>query len=195
MHIKELLIERVVNAFDDLKKQQYANQVWDIMQRSYKNVPGGFGTSSSIEELIAKSGMWKMIVRDGVVTAANVYKDTAGRKSVASGTNGTPQGKHDWALIKSEDIKLGRAWGEVSGAAESIMKKMGAKPLSNKFAAALTGKEILELNPDGFHYTRLIQGEPHEKIIYGTINLTPELSKTLAAQGIELHTLPDNFQK
>jgi hypothetical protein len=75
------------------------------------------------------------------------------------------------------------------------MKKMGAKPLSNKFAAALTGKEILELNPDGFHYTRLIQGEPHEKIIYGTINLTPELSKTLAAQGIELHTLPDNFQK
>jgi hypothetical protein len=195
MNIKELLIERVVNAFDDLKKQQYADQVWDIMQRSYKNVPGGFGTASSIEELIAKSGMWKMIVRDGVVTAANVYKDTAGRKSVASGTNGTPQGKQDWALIKSEDIKLGRAWGEVSGAAESIMKKMGAKPLSNKFAAALTGKEILELNPDGFHYTRLIQGEPHEKIIYGTINLTPELSKTLAAQGIELHTLPDNFQK
>ena len=195
MHIKELLIERVVNAFDNSKKQQYADQVWNIMQQSYKNIPGGFGTAASVEELIDKSGLWKLIVRNGVVTAANVYKDTAGRKSVASGTNGTPQGKKDWVLIKSEDVKLGRAWGEVSGSAERAMAKMNAKPLSNKFAAALTGKEIIEFNPDGLHYTRLIAGEPHEKIIYGTVNLTPELSKSLAAQGIELHTLPDNFQK
>lgn len=195
MHIKELLIERVVNAFDNLKKQQYADQVWNIMQRSYRNIPGGFGTAASVEELINKSGLWKMIVRNGVVTAANVYKDSAGRKSVASGTNGTPQGKQDWALIKSEDVKMKRAWGEVSGKAESAIAATGAKALPNKFAAALTGKEILELNPDGFHYTRLIAGEPHEKIIYGTVNITPELSKTLAAQGIELHTLPDNFQK
>ena len=192
MNIKELLVERVINAFDQPIKNKYADQVWDIMQTSYQNLPGGFGTASSIEELIDKSGLWKLVVRDGTVTAANIYKDQNGRKSIASGTNGTTQGKKDYFMIKTADVKLNRSWGEVSGPAERVMNKLGAKPIPNKFAAMLTGKEILEFNPDGFHYTRLIAGDPHEKIIYGTVNASPELVATMAAQGITLHDLSSN---
>jgi hypothetical protein len=195
MNIKEILAERIVNAFDQSIKHRYAKQVWDIMQLSYKSVPGGFGTASSIEELIEKSGLWKLVVRGGVVTAASVYRDQHGRKGIAAGTDGTPEGKKDLYMIKTADLKLNRAWGEVSGAPESILRKAGAKPISNKFAAILTGKAILEYNPDGFHYTRLIAGEPHEKIIYGTVALTPELSAKLAASGIELHDLPASLQE
>jgi len=49
------------------------------------------------------------------------------------------------------------------------MKKEGAVPYPNTLAAELLQREIVSLNPDGFHYTRMIQGEPHEKIIFGSI--------------------------
>lgn len=69
-----------------------------------------------------------------------------------------------------EDIKFSRSWTEVSGAMEHILRKNGAEPIPNYMAKELTGKDILEFNPDGYHYTRMISGEPHEKIIFGTVN-------------------------
>lgn len=35
--------------------------------------------------------------------------------------------------------------------------------------ADILGKEILEYDPDGYHYTRLINGEPHRKIMIGNV--------------------------
>lgn len=195
MKIKELLIERVVNLFDVPSKTQMAPQVWALLQQSYQKVPGGFASASSPEELVYDSGLWKMIVRDGNITALSIYKDKHGRKSIASGTDGTPQGKRDFMMLRNEDIKMRRSWAEVSGAPEAIMRKNGAKPLSNKYAGPLTGKEILDLNPDGIHYTRLIAGEPHEKVIYGYVNVTPDTEAKLQAAGINLQELPDNFIK
>ena len=96
-------------------------------------------------------------------------------------------------MLQNYDIRLNRAWAEVSGSVESIIKRAGASPLPAKFAAILTGKEIIEINPDGFHYTRLIAGYPHEKIIYGAVNLTPDLIQRLTDAGIQLHQLPPNF--
>lgn len=194
MRIKELLIERVVNAFDPATKQRYAQEVWDLLQGSYSSVPGGFGTAASIDELIEKSSLWKIVTRNGHVTAVGIYRDQLGRKSIAAGTDGTRQGKMDYMMIKNADVKFERAWAEVSGAPEALMKRAGLHPLPNRFAALLTGKEILELNSDGVHYTRLIGGEPHEKIIYGSVKLSPELISKLAAMGIELHELPTQFK-
>jgi hypothetical protein len=195
MRANELLVERVVNAFDEIKKQQYAQQVWNILQASYAGLPGGFGTASSIEELMEKLGLWKIIVRNGRVTAVNVYRDQHGRKSIASGTDGTSQGKLDYKMIKSEDVRLGRAWAEVSGAPEAILSKMGAKPIPSKFAKILTGKHIMSYDPDGYHYTRLIAGEPREKIMYGVVNLSSELKQQLENSGIQVNQLPNDIFK
>jgi hypothetical protein len=195
MKINELLIERVVNVFDIPSKTQVAPQVWQLLQQAYQKVPGGFASASSPEELVYDSGLWKLIMRDGNITALTIYKDKHGRKAIASGTDGTPQGKKDFLMIRGEDIKMRRSWAEVSGAPEAIMKRAGAKPLPNKYAAPLTGKEILEYNPDGIHYTRLIAGEPHEKVIYGYVNVTPDTEAKLQAAGISLQELPDNFIK
>ena len=193
MKINELLFERVVNAFDNHTKHKYADQVWDILQTSYNKLPGGFASASSVDELIADSGLWKLIKRGDKITAVGIYKDRFGRKSIASGTDGTAQGRNDYMMIKQEDVVFHRAWAEVSGAPKKIMIKLGAKPIPAKFANVLTGKKILEVDPDGFHYTRLIAGHPHEKIIYGTVNVTEELKELLSNSGIELHELPDNF--
>lgn len=192
MKITEIINEHVVNAFDPTQKLKYADEVWDILQKSYANVEGGFGTASSIEELIEKSSLWKLVTRDGRVTAVAIYRDQLGRKSIASGTDGSRQGKADYMMIKNADVKLRRAWAEVSGAPEALMKRTGLKALPSKFAPVLTGKEILEYNDDGYHYTRLIGGQPHEKVIYGAVQLDQATIDKLTAMGIELHDLPSN---
>lgn len=193
MKAAELLIEHVVNAFTPEQKNKFVQQVWDIMQKSYASI-GGFGTASSPEELIQTSGLWKIITRNGNITAVNIYRDQHGRKSIASGTDGSPQGKKDYLMIKNEDVKFNRAWAEVSGAPEKILMRSGAKAIPAKFAPILTQKEILSYNPDGVHYTRLIAGHPHEKAMYGVINVTPDLEDSLRAQGIELSELPKNLK-
>lgn len=182
------LLEHFVNLTNPSAKLQYADEVWEILQKSYAKI-GGFKSAASPEELISDSGLWKVVTRLGRVTAVSIYKDSFGRKSIASGTDGTPQGKADFFLIKDEDIKLKRAWSEVSGPLERIMEKSGAKKLPSKYASILTGKPILALNEDGYHYTRLIAGHPHEKIIYGSVNLTEKDVRKLKDLGVNLHDL------
>jgi hypothetical protein len=175
MRFKEFLTETYINAIDPDDKKKYARQVWDILQSSYSGLPGGFATASSIDELIEKSWLWKMAKKNGKIVAVQIYKDQYGRKGIAGGTDGSAVGKEEFNKIVVDDIKLNRSWAEVSGAPEYIMKKLGAPAIPNTLAATLTGKEILNLNPDGYHYTRLINGEPHEKVMYGTVNLPTEV--------------------
>ena len=179
MRFKEFLIETYINAIDPDDKKKYARQVWDILQSSYASLPGGFATASSIDELIEKSWLWKMAKKNGKIVAVQIYKDQYGRKGIAGGTDGSEIGKKEFNKIFADDIRLNRSWAEVSGAPEYIMKKLGAPAIPNTLAAKLTGKEILNLNPDGFHYTRLINGEPHEKVMYGTVNLPEEVISKL----------------
>jgi hypothetical protein len=176
------LFEHFVNLFDEDSKKKYADQVWDILQKSYASV-GGFHSAASTEELIAKTGLWKLTVRNGKVFAVSLYKDHLGRKSIASGTDGSDQGKSDYNRIKRE----------VSGAPEALLRRAKATPIPNTFAEVLTGKAIMELDPDGFHYTRLIAGHPHQKIIYGFINLDPASAAKFELQGIDLQKLPSNI--
>jgi hypothetical protein len=183
-----ILIEHIVNIFSDEDKFKYAEKVWNLLQKSYEKV-GGFHSAHSPEELIKKSGLWKLVVRNGNITAIRIYKNQFGRKAIASGTNGTTQGKKDYVMIDNEDISLGRAWAEVSGAPEYIMKKAGAIPIPAKFAEFLTKHSLISISSDGFHYIRLIKGEPHEKIIYGTASLTDSEKKQAQKLGIEFKSL------
>jgi hypothetical protein len=188
------LLEHFVNLTTPKEKAKYAQEVWDILQKSYEKI-GGFKSATSPEELIRDSGLWKLSRRGGRLTAVAVYKDSFGRKSIASGTDGSTEGKQDYIRIKNEDLKFKRAWAEVSGPVEKVMQRSGAKPLPNKFAEILTGKKILELNQDGFHYTRMIAGHPHEKIIYGYVNLSPNDVQKFKAMGVEMHDLDQIMSK
>lgn len=184
---KKILTERVLNLHTVEEKEQYVDVIWDLLNKSYAKL-GGFKSASSKEELLDIPGYWKVIKRGPDVTAVALYRKTSTTstvKSYASGTETvfnpstntyrpTTRGKHDYLLIKKEDVTQKRAWTEASGPVEALMNKLGANPIPNKFAAFLTGKEILSYSPDGYHYTRLIQGIPHEKMIFGFIGLTPE---------------------
>lgn len=165
---KSLLVEKVVNLWTDKDKEKYAENVWELFQNSYAKI-GGFKSAVDTQELIQDTALWKCIRRNGEITAVSVYKDKYGRKSIGSATNGTEQGKKDLYMIWAEDVKMNRSWSEVSGAAEHINKKMGVGMIPNRFAAEILGKEILDYNEDGYHYTRLIAGHPHEKLLIGDV--------------------------
>lgn len=194
MKSNEFLIERVINLHTPAQKQQFVGVVWDLMQKSYASVPGGFGSAASPEELIAKTGLWKLVRRGDVITAANLYRDQYGRKTIASGTDGTRQGVKDYKLMKDEDVKFSRSWAEVSGAPEHLMKKAKCVPIPAKFAPLLTRKHILSYNEDGVHYSRMIAGDVHEKIIYGSVTLSADDLALLQQHGIQMHELPNNFK-
>lgn len=203
MRAKELLTERILNLHTPEEKAKYVDQVWDLLQNAYQKA-GGFKSAVNKEELINNPGYWKVVKRGDKITAANLYRkipQTTTFKIYASGAEAeldpekqeyraTEQGKRDYINIKKADVTQKRSWAEVSGAPEKFAKRLGAKPIPNKFAAYLTGKEILELNPDGYHYTRLIQGEPYEKAMYGFIGLTPDQEKALENNGLNLLDLP-----
>jgi len=194
----EFLAERVINLWTPEQKAEYADIVWDMFNKSYQKV-GGFKSAAAVEELIDTPGLWKLVQRGDKITALGIYKlvaKTKNLKGIASATEteldpekniyvATRQGKKDLMMVKHEDITFSRAWVEISGPAEKLMLRMGAKPVPNKFAEFLTGKKVLDLNPDGFHYTRLIQGEPHEKLILGFVNLSPEGITQLRSMGLD----------
>ena len=203
MRAHELLTERVMNLFTYQDKAKYAGEVWDLLQKSYQKA-GGFKSAVNKEELLDTPGYWKVVKRGDKITAVNIYRkvpQTSSFKVYASGAEteldpekqeyrATKQGIADYSMTKKADVKQNRSWAEVSQGPETYARKLGAKPVPNKFAQYLTGKEILELNPDGYHYTRLIMGEPHEKIIYGFIGLTPEQEKALENKGLDIQDLP-----
>lgn len=193
MRSSEILQERYLNLFTDDEKMQYGNEVWDLLQKAYAD-KGGFKSAPDIKALVADSGMWKLNRRDGKINAALIYKDHHGRKLIGLATDGTRRGIADYANTLSTDMSMKRAWAEVSGKPEAYLIRLGAKPIPAKFAPALTGKQIIEYNPDGIHYTRLLAGEPHEKALYGFVKLTPELQQILKASHINISELPDNFE-
>lgn len=163
--LQHIISESFINAFTPEEKEKYGKEVWDILQKSYASI-GGFHSANNIEELIRDSYLWKMNRKNGKIVAVRIYKDKHGRKSIAAGTDGSEEGKKALFMTMRDDVKLGRSWGEVSGKMEGILiKKFNAQPVPNKYAEKILGKKIMKLNPDGYHYTRLIGGHPHEKVI------------------------------
>jgi hypothetical protein len=166
---RDRMHEGFVNLFqDDMHK--YATEVWDILQTSYAPI-GGFLSAPDVESLIAESWLWKLVKKGGKVIAVSVYKNLHGRKLIGGGSDGTPLGKQWLFKILEEDIQMTdrNAWIEASGALEHKMLKLGGVPVPNSLVGEILNKEILNLNPDGFHYTRLVAGKEVEKMLIGNV--------------------------
>ena len=166
--IKEsLLIESFVNITSTQDKDKYLDIVWNMLQTAYEPI-GGF-KSSTKESLIRETDMWKLCRRNNNITSLLLYVNKKGHKLIGGATNGTSEGKKDLYKMIDEDIKFKRAWAEVSGAMEHLYIKFNANKIPNTEAEKVLGKHIISLNPDGLHYTRLIAGHPHEKMLVGNI--------------------------
>ena len=164
----KLITERFINLFDKKDIEPYLPQIWDIMQRTYEPI-GGFKTAQTPEELLDKTYLAKLVRKNGKIVAASLYSDKYGRKAIATGSDGSNEGKTAVKQMYFEDVKMGRAWGEFSGKPEELLLRYGGIPIPNEYAEEILGKKILSKDPDGFHYTRIINGEPITKMIIGNV--------------------------
>jgi hypothetical protein len=183
--------ETYKNLFSQDEKEKWADEVWDMLQKTYAKLPGGLAGSGfeSKEAMVAKIPFWKLTIRNGKLVAVGMYKDKGGRKRVASGSDGTEQGKTD--LIKSsiDDIKLMRAFAEISKAPLAVLNKnvdvaKYAIPVED-VKAKMPRKKFRPCPEDDFEYKKypklreflyqrqLGNGEWHTKIAVGNINAAP----------------------
>ncbi len=166
--IQSLILERFVNLFKKEDIEPYIEDIWNIMQRTYEPI-GGFKTANSPEELLNKISFAKLVRKNDKIVAAALYKDKYGRKAIAKGSDGSIDGIKSIKQIYKEDVKMDRSWGEFSGKAESLLLKYGGVPIPNDMVEDILGKEIESKDKDGFHYTRMINGEPIRKIMIGNV--------------------------
>lgn len=158
------LNERFLNLFTIPEREVYKQEVFDLVKKSYAYAGGYAG---DLEELVTDIYLWKLVRRNNKIVAFAGYKDKFGRKTIVCATDGSEEGKKGLIQIMLEDNKFKRAWSEVSDKAENLVLKLGYKPIPNSAAATLTGKGILKIHDDGFHYDRVIGGEVHTKMIVG----------------------------
>lgn len=179
LNFKQYLSEKVLsigfNPDHDKFREQHRQDIHDIIQKSYTKVDGGYGglgsgteeESKQIHDDISNLNI-KAVRRNNKITAVNLYKDQFGRKSVATGHDGSEQGKSDWKKVASEDIHQTdrNVWGEVSGGSEIAKKRLGAKEIPYDKMGTLTGKTLQKVG-DSNRYIRNIGGSPHEKVGIG----------------------------
>lgn len=195
------LQEKYLNAIGDSDesmklKKKYQQDAWDILQQSYSQIGGIKGSGFNSPDDMLKIPMWKMAIRDGKLRAVVMYKDKNGRKSVAIGTDGTPEGKWFVADIFKADLK--RSYGEKSKAALGSMMKLVPWPALISFvkkpaeAKSLLKKDVTPLKsvpksewPEDavetlkkypmlidYGYLREIAGKPTFKVMFGTPKLS-----------------------
>jgi hypothetical protein len=150
MLVEQIINERYVNAvgFTDSAraiKMKYRDEVWKILQQSYASIGGIKGAGfESPDAMVDSIPMWKIAVRDGRVRAVNMYKDKGGRKSVAIGTDGSPEGS---AFV--DDMfrnEIHRSYGEKSKAALGKMLKTIPWPVLKNYV--ISPDRVAEMMPE-----------------------------------------------
>lgn len=189
LSFKDYITERFINLIgDDPGKEEHADAVKSILDQSYKGIGGIHGSGFKDKEDMKKNiPMWKLHKKDGRIRAAVMYKDKAGRKMVAVGSDGTPEGKKAAGKMVTDDLKTGRAYGEQSsGLLASLKRYSGAEHLQKHIVPYHEvhkhldhGEEIkrpdetdpeVQAHPEfkDHFYQRKIGNEWHTKLMLGT---------------------------
>ena len=156
------------------EKSFIVDDVFTILQDTYRDVKGGLHFKSK-DDLISTTDLWKVIFLEETIVGIIIYKAKKGLKMVALGIANFLERKSQ-SFIKtmfSHIFKLtfSNTWMEVSEDVEKFIIKHGGKRffIQNSLATQLTGKKILSLHEDGYHYTREINGVMKTKVIVGTV--------------------------
>ena len=174
MGLKAYMInEKYKNLFNDNEKQEYKQEVFDLLHKAYEKVEGGLAGSGfgSPDEMVKKIKMWKLVFKKGKLVTVAMYKDKFGRKLVAFGTAGR-DGLKPLGEIIEEDFK--RAYVELSGPALNWIENWYGKLLKKYQIPAKEAVGVLNLMPseykiyNEFKYQREIGGEWHTKLMAGT---------------------------
>lgn len=164
------------NLFDVDEKQVWKNEVWEMVQNTYRPLGGIQGSGfESVDDMVMNIPMWKIFIKNGKMRAAVLYKDKNGRKLVAVATDNSKEGKN--ALLDILKIEFTRAYGEISGPLLKFVKRNLPEVLDlyaftfdqAQVIAHKNGHTITPVEDSEYEYIRVIKNEPHRKIMLGTM--------------------------
>ena len=169
------LFETIDNLFDNDTEQraQYAQQVYDMIQKSYASQGGMKGSGfDSPKDMINSIPMWKLYRTGNDVKAVMMYKDRGGRKRVAIATDGSQSGKVMLFQMLKDEAKTQRAFVELSGRSLAVHKKLLGDKLNDLLVPAKKVQSVLpddeiKTTDDPHTYSRNINGEWVEKVMLG----------------------------
>ena len=157
---------------DQRSKETFLEQVWSILESSYRRVPGGLHFASPAE-LIATTDEWHLIIKNQQVQALTLHKYKRGLKLVALAKARTPEAR--LALTQLVNYALRHGWMELSDKAESFVMREceGHRFMINaSLATRLLNKVILPSASDTFHYQRTIMRTLKTKLLLGTPDMS-----------------------
>ncbi len=148
MRASEYVVESFVNLVgSNPLKDKFRDQVWDLLQSSYTSIGGISGSGFETKDKILNIPFWKIVVKDQVIRAVVMYKDTNGRKAVAIGSDGSPYARD--ALENVMRMDLDRSYGEKSKAALGFIMKTVSWDILSQYviepeqAGQILGKQIM----------------------------------------------------
>lgn len=169
----KFITEAYKNLFKPSDKEQWAEEVYALLEKSYAPIGGLAGRGfKNKEDMIKNIPMWKLVIREDKVVAVVMYKDKGGRKSVAVGTDGSSTGKKELMHMMKEEFT--RSFSERSGPAlkftdkhfPALVKKYSIP--AKEVEKYLPGKEIRMIKGEKFKYERQIGGKWTAKQLMGT---------------------------
>jgi len=155
----------------EIEKVFFADEVFEMIEYSYKNVKGG-NIYKNPEEMIQDTDYWEFIWVDYEIVGVVLYKDKYGKKLVALGFAKIDRKTKKYVLnFFSEYLKknIKKIWMEVSENFRQWLFKNGFDIYLVKNCIVkklLKNKHIILLN-DGISYIRVIAGIKKEKVVIG----------------------------
>lgn len=173
-----ILSEAYINIHSDqiIDRLNYANEIYAMLVNAYESIGGlkGYGLDS-VDAMIGNIPFWKIAKREDRILAVMLYRDKLGRKRVAMASDGTPEGKHELALMLIDEYRTMRSYAEISGLSLRFHYKLLGDELdtiSIPAEDALCKLNDPESRPTGdpYEYERLINGEWIAKRMVGNPN-------------------------
>jgi hypothetical protein len=153
------------------EKRIYADDVFNLIDRAYSDI-GGNPNYRNPSDVYLSQGDALYSVNDldddPDIDAVSVFKKTPyGRKSVASGQDGSQRAKREVLSYQSKILRRLPNYGEVSGRLMEILIAKGVPVVTDPrvIRSVLKGKRI-KMHPDG-SYSREIGGKMYRKVMVG----------------------------
>ena len=150
-------------------KQRILDEVYTLLESTYKNVEGGLNFENKYD-LLQNTSIWKVIYFENHIIGVLIYKAKHGLKMVACAINETYKNIAKKRLINIIKKNFSKTWMEISeGLERFILNIASAKEfiIHNKKAKDILKKSI-QLCNDQHHYIREINGVNKTKILVGT---------------------------
>ena len=156
---------------DNAKQEEYADDIFNLIQIAYASI-GGHANYKSSDDIVSKEGSSDYEVinldDDPDIEAVSVSKSNpSGQKFTATGHDGSKIAKSVVVNHKADMLKKSGNFIEVSGRIKDILLAKGVPLVTDEdtIEKALKGKDV-KMNKDG-SYRRKIGGTWYEKVLLG----------------------------